>query len=843
MRKTKIIMHTHWDREWYFTKDETQTILRTHMYEVIEYLENNEDVKYILDGQSVMIDDFLEFAPDYNERLKKLIAGGQLLVGPWYTQTDLMLVHGESIIRNLYYGIKRAQDFTPEPMLNGYAPDTFGHNGQMPQIYQQFGIDNTIFWRGFSELKADKSDFLWQGIDGSIVYGINLATGYQGAKYLEADEHELKERMGKILNVLDNYSATDARLVMNGHDQMPIQRNIQEIISLLKAFYPEDEIEIGTFEDYLTEVRQTELETVTGELVHSKHARIHKTINSTRMDIKLLNTELEYKLFNLLEPLSIMGTKIGIDYPHDVLDKCYKVMFGVHAHDSIGGCNTDSVNQDIKQRLIQVKEVVDTQIEMYMRYIAQTQVNVGDVVVFNYLPYEREDQLVNIDLLVDNADFILTDETGNEITYVINDHEVIDAGTIDRQIAARLLDIKTNKYNITVLLPKIAGFTVAKLNVVEGQKPKQIQANNQQFANDYYEISFSETELKLLNKATGEVTTNFLTIENSCDAGDSYDYSPPIIDRVIRPEKIANVKFTTSELLKKASFDYKFHLPKNELARTNGSDEVEMNFKLTITLDQSELIKLDINTLNHIEDSRFRLVVNTNCHSDKVTTDMQLSKVERPIYNHAEMRVWEKENWAEKPVAIETFNSYINYSDENSYNAIYAYGHKEYEVIDSSVYITLFRSFSHLGKRELVNRPGRPSGIEVATPDNQLMNQQFAMSFALSFSQPKQCEANIAKQWLTPINGYQLKKYNRFNVNDYRSKVKYDTLNLDLKDCTVSTLKYSLDNRLILRLFNENEAVTLSFDYPVTICNLLDEEVETAQNVTINHNEIVTIKL
>ncbi len=842
MRKTKIIMHTHWDREWYFTKDETQTILRTHMYEVIEYLEENPDVKYILDGQSVMLDDFLEFAPTYRDRLEKLTRNGQLLIGPWYTQTDLMIVHGESIIRNLYYGIKHSLEFTDEPMLNGYAPDTFGHNEQMPQIYRQFGIDNTIFWRGFSELKADKSDFLWKGADGSVIYGINLATGYQGAKYLESDEAELQERMNKIMGVLDNYSASDARLIMNGHDQMPIQRNIKDIINLLNKFYPNDEIEVATFEDYLNEVRKTDLETVTGELVHSKHARIHKTINSTRMDIKLLNTELEYKLFNILEPLSILGTKINIDYPHDLFDKCYKIMFGAHAHDSIGGCNTDDVNQDIKQRLIQVKEVVDTQIEMYMRYIAQTQVNVGDITVFNYLPYERNNQLVTVDLLVDNKDFVLEDEHGNSVGYIINSHEVIDAGTIDRQIAARLLDIKTNKYNITFNLKQINGLTVSKVKVIEGRQKESAEINNN-VENDFYKIFIEDNNLILENKITGERKENFIAIENSGDAGDSYDYSPPVIDHVITANDISNIKVTCDTLIKKINFDLNFNLPFNDQERLAEMKSVAMSFNVTLTLDQSEIINIDVHTTNLIEDSRFRLVVKTNCDSDNVTTDMQLSKINRPIYNHAEMDVWEQEKWAEKPVAIETFNSYVNYSDENSYNVVYAYGHKEYEIANQSIYITMFRSFSHLGKRELVNRPGRPSGIEVPTPMNQLMGHEFNMKFAVSFVKTEQTEANIAKAWLTPIAAYQLKKYNRFNVNDYREKVEYDFLNLDLKGCTVSALKYSLDNEMILRLFNENDDTKVIFDHEVMLCDLLENELESTKEISIKQNQIVTIKL
>eukprot|EP00831_Metopus_contortus_P039732 TRINITY_DN3111_c0_g1_i1.p2 TRINITY_DN3111_c0_g1~~TRINITY_DN3111_c0_g1_i1.p2 ORF type:complete len:287 (-),score=39.42 TRINITY_DN3111_c0_g1_i1:58-918(-) len=158
-RDIKIIMHTHWDREWYFTKDETKVLLRNHMEEVMTYLEKHPDAIYILDGQSVMIDDYLELEPKAEERLRNLVGKGSLRVGPWYTQTDLLLVHGESIYRNLYYGIKRASEFG-EPMKVGYAPDTFGHASQMPQIYDQFGIGSSFFWRQKKKKKKKKKNHL-----------------------------------------------------------------------------------------------------------------------------------------------------------------------------------------------------------------------------------------------------------------------------------------------------------------------------------------------------------------------------------------------------------------------------------------------------------------------------------------------------------------------------------------------------------------------------------------------------------------------------------------------------------------------------------------------------------
>jgi hypothetical protein len=76
---------------------------------------------------------------------------------------DEFLVSGESLVRNLLRGHRISREFgTPMPV--GYLPDLFGHVGQMPQIWRQFGLDNTILWRGFG---GDECEYWWDAPDGS----------------------------------------------------------------------------------------------------------------------------------------------------------------------------------------------------------------------------------------------------------------------------------------------------------------------------------------------------------------------------------------------------------------------------------------------------------------------------------------------------------------------------------------------------------------------------------------------------------------------------------------------------------------------------------------------------
>ncbi|MBW9146801.1 hypothetical protein KTC92_10760 [Clostridium sp. CM027] len=848
-RDIKILMHTHWDREWYFTKDETQVLLRNHFQEVIQFLEEHEDIIYILDGQSVMIDDFLEVAPEWEDRLRAVVQSNQLRTGPWYTQTDLLIVHGESIIRNLYYGIKTALKYG-DVMKVGYAPDTFGHSSQMPQIYKQFGIESTVFWRGFSELMAPKSDFIWEGIDGSRIYGINLATGYQGAKYLESDYDALKQRTGKILEVLDNYSAGNARLVMNGHDQMPIQKDIHLIIKHLKKIYPDDNISVSDFESYVDSLRDCKLEVVEGELIHSKHARIHRTINSTRMDIKLLNTEIEYKMYNILEPLAVLASHLKLDYPHALFAKCYKQMFGAHAHDSIGGCNSDYVNQDIKKRLLNVKEAVDTQTELYMRLISLGNKNQDEktITIYNFLPHLRKDQFVEIELITRSSNFEILDEESNHIEYVLLEQELVDAGLIDRQVAARLLDIKVYKSKVKAKINEIDGLSIRYLSYKDLEGNKQVNINNDEsIENEFYELLVQENTISLKNKSTGEVVQNVISIENSGDAGDSYDYSPPHKDILINHQ---NVNITNITTIKDSNLEVlkcklNYIVPNDLNERAEGKLSTEVCFEVNITLYKGDAKGyVQIRHTNMAMDARYRLVFNTEIVSDTVQVDSHLSVVKKPVYNHKELSVWKEEKWVEKPVSIETFQSYISLENEDKQGTIFAYGLKEYEVYDKNIYITLFRCFSHLGKRELINRPGRPSGIEIETPDNQLQNQKFTFNLAFTFHKPKVNKAFEGKEFLTPIMGYQLKEFNRFNVNIPRFTTNINTsLNLDLNGCVVSALKLTEQtNDLFIRMFNpKDENVSLVFTEETYLATPTENKLEKITAYTIKPQEILNI--
>lgn len=225
--KLFVISHTHWDREWYQTFQVFRKRLVYLIDELIEHMERDYDYKYFhMDGQTIVLEDYLQIRPENKERLERLIRQGRIIIGPWYVMPDEFLVSGESLIRNLAKGFEISGAYGVEPMKNGYLVDIFGHNSQMPQILNGFGIDSAVLFRGIGDYHKDT--FRWAGTDGSEVLCLKLDKErsysnfyfairwpFEGRNY---EKNELIKRMEELLS----YSKEPA--VSNKHDGLYITR-------------------------------------------------------------------------------------------------------------------------------------------------------------------------------------------------------------------------------------------------------------------------------------------------------------------------------------------------------------------------------------------------------------------------------------------------------------------------------------------------------------------------------------------------------------------------------------------------------------------------------------------
>ncbi|MFZ0099787.1 MAG: hypothetical protein WAK98_14970, partial [Gemmobacter sp.] len=225
-----IVPHSHWDREWYFTIEDSNVLLVENLDRLLDVLEGDSTyVSYVFDGQVSIVEEYLKIRPEERDRMKRFITERRLFIGPWYTQTDTLLVNRESIIRNLLYGTRIAKAMG-HSMNVGYLPDIFGQNAYLPSFFKDFGIDYSVLQRGIyhDEINGDLN-FHWQSPDGARVKTNYIFFGYGPGKFLEATDAFKTERLDPILNTLESMNkSTDELLLPSGGDQVLVREHFPE---------------------------------------------------------------------------------------------------------------------------------------------------------------------------------------------------------------------------------------------------------------------------------------------------------------------------------------------------------------------------------------------------------------------------------------------------------------------------------------------------------------------------------------------------------------------------------------------------------------------------------------
>ncbi|MGO4787995.1 alpha-mannosidase [Paenibacillus sp. 2KB_20] len=385
-RKAHIISHTHWDREWYLPYEKHHVRLIELMDSLLETMEKDSEYRsFFLDGQTIIIEDYLQVRPEKKEQLEKLISDGRIIIGPWYILQDAYLTSSEANVRNMQIGHQDAERYGTVAKI-GYFPDTFGLTGQIPQLMLQSGIDNAFFGRGvkptgFNNTVSDSgyessfSELMWEGPDGSKVLGILFANWYSNGNEVPVDEAEAKAFWDRKLADAEKYASTPELLYMNGCDHQPIQTDLPEGIRTAKKLYPDTEFIHSNFDDYLTAVREKlpqDLSSVKGELRSQRTDGWGTLVNtaSARVYLKQMNQRGQTLLEKVAEPLASYASLLGKEYPHHLFTYAWKTLMQNHPHDSICGCSVDEVHREMVTRFEKSAHVAENIVDDSVRVIA-----------------------------------------------------------------------------------------------------------------------------------------------------------------------------------------------------------------------------------------------------------------------------------------------------------------------------------------------------------------------------------------------------------------------------------------------------------------------------------------
>ena len=250
MTTLHIVPHTHWDREWYLPFQRFRVKLVHLLDGLLDLLEREPRLRhFMLDGQTIVLEDYLQIRPERRRQLEAQIRRGRLSVGPWTVLADEFLVSPESLVRNLLRGRSVARRFGPR-MSVGYVPDPFGHIGQLPQILLGFGIDTAVFRRG---LGPEPTELEWEAPDGSRVLALYLRDGYDTAQRLPTAPAALDAALRERRDSLLPHSAVSHLLLMNGSDHQEAQAELPA--ALQKVDLAGDEVRLSSLPEFVVAVR------------------------------------------------------------------------------------------------------------------------------------------------------------------------------------------------------------------------------------------------------------------------------------------------------------------------------------------------------------------------------------------------------------------------------------------------------------------------------------------------------------------------------------------------------------------------------------------------------------
>ncbi len=617
LRPVHYVLSTHWDREWYQTFQDYRRRLVVLMDRVLDDM-GAEKLRgpFVTDGQSIMLEDYLEIRPERREQVEKYARSGKLKVGPWYVMPDEWLVSGESLVRNIRLGREVAGNFGATPSDAGFVCDTFGHIGQLPQIFRGFGIRGALIWRGIEP--RQNAHFRWQGSDGSEVIALRFGrTGYCDYTYdvrhstdhgYAFDEKKAVEELHVFLAKESKRVAIPPLLLLDGGDHLEYDEDHYRTLFAQKASaeFPY-QVTHSSLDAYLEEMLshgKAITDVVRGELRESAGPSLDRDshwlipgVLSSRVWIKQQNADCQALLCQWAEPFSaFVSNRLGVEYPDQYLKTAWRWLLQNHPHDSICGCSIDEVHEDMKYRFAQCRQIALGQTNEALHLIAlavegEIAANETRVLVANPLTTPLDETIeLTLDIPAEWGSYqeffgfepkpgfrIFDAATGREIAYqLLSLSPAKTRARIWRTKYPEGYKVHEVKVALRLALPA-AGY--ATLTVREGQKTEKsgvfaetmlptrhpampgLATSECSMENEALSVRIeSNGSLTVTDKRSKETYARLLAFEDVADIGDGWYHGPPVNDQQVASTASATEVILEHDGPQQCTFRIRTHL-------------------------------------------------------------------------------------------------------------------------------------------------------------------------------------------------------------------------------------------------------------------------------------------
>lgn len=887
-KKVYIISHSHWDREWYMAYEQHHMRLIELIDDLLELFEVDPSFNsFHLDGQTIILDDYLQVRPEKRQAIQQAINEGKLRIGPFHILQDDFLISSESNVRNMLIGMEESRKWGT-PVMLGYFPDTFGNMGQTPQLMKQAGISAAAFGRGVKPIGFDNqvleaenyssqySEMWWKGPDQTAIFGLLFANWYSNGNEIPVEKEAALAFWKQKLADAEQYASTNHLLMMNGVDHQPVQKDISKAIHLANELFPDYEFIHSNFTDYLEAVQEDvpeDLGSVEGELTSQETDGWYTLANtaSARVYLKQWNTKVQRQLENITEPLATMAYEVSGNYPHDQLDYAWKTLMQNHPHDSICGCSVDSVHREMIPRFEKADEVG--------KYLAQDSL---------------EQLTAAIDTTgfpKDSFPFVIVntagmDKTGEaEITIELERKRFAEG--IPEQLYQELENLPKRKYHVetksgatipailseetvqfgydlpkdrfrvpymarmikvTLPLENMPAFSWETFALVEGEakaeeKETMIHQSGRIIENGPLHLTIEKNgTITMEDRKNKRKLNNLHIFEDIGDIGNEYIFKQPFCDQPILSSNKENsevkVLVDTPEIAK-ISILQEMEIPVSADERLEKEQQMVVEFRYRKAERSKEKRILQIKTIMTIRKDSKKIDFETTLDNQMKDHRLRvLFPTKLHVEHHEADSIFEvvkrpnhvSKSW-ENPTNPQHQQAFVNIHDEEYGVTVGNFGLNEYEVTeDGQIAVTLLRSVGELGDWGYF-----------PTPEAQCLGEhRFNYSIELHGPEEKFSTYLHAYAAQIPFSTQQIKHHEGTLI----SKQQY--LTIKSETFAITALKRSkFSDKVVVRGFNMSshlEKLEITKDNGKTvILNLLEEPTKQAVVPIIQPYEIRTI--
>ena len=728
-----LIPHTHWDREWYLPAAAFQARLVPVLDDVIDRLSQDPALRSILlDGQTVLLEDYLRARPDREADVRTLVRTGRLQIGPWYVLADEQIPSGEALIRNLLEGSADADRLGGRSDVL-YSPDAFGHPQALPTLAREFGIKHGVAWRGLGGERGQERDlYRWSGPDGKDILLWHLPPqGYEIGAALPADRARLAAAWAGVRSALAPRAAGRHVPVFVGADHHRIHPHIGKLRDLLAELEPASAFRVSRLDEFFQAVAETaKPAALAGELRWSyRYTWTLQGTHGTRLPLKRENSQLELWLERMAEPLAILARRAGGRDRRPLLTHAWRTLLRCQFHDTLCGTTGDAVARRVATRFESVaalaREVMRGAVHELAGYDPDdsrerdTPEPRGTLVLWNPAARQRGG-VVLADLTMFRSDVpVGPPAPGRPAPRAGQGFRPFALAAGGRALGVQVLDQRPGRervdaaghypdqdevdvVRVAVRVPALPGLGGSALTLTE---PLRAPADSgatvraRTILNRDCEVTLEATgALALLDRRRGEWFFDLLRLEDAGDAGDAYTYSATAPDHFVRAAGPIRVRRLAGGPLV-AALEARF-----ELRAWRGT----IAARLVVALHaDSPIVRCILEIDNQAQDHRLRARFPLNLAGARMVAGTAFGSVARPavVVDPAQYPL-------ETPARTTPAHRFLAAAHQSRGLAILVPGFCEYEwTPQGDCLVTLLRAIGQLSRADLPSRPGHAAWL------------------------------------------------------------------------------------------------------------------------------------